>query len=81
MRLIGHVQSLHRYSVKSMVGEDLRSAEVTTNGVAGDRAWTARNLEAREQQGAQAPWSPWNHSHVGRRQRRFFFGGSDDSLS
>lgn len=53
MRLVGHVQSLHRYPVKSMVGEDLRSADVTTSGVAGDRAWAARNLEAREQQGAR----------------------------
>ena len=53
MSLIGHVHSLHRYPVKSMVGEDLRSVNVTTNGVEGDRAWAARNLEAREQQGAR----------------------------
>ena len=53
MRLIGHVQSLHRYPVKSMVGEDLHSANVTMSGVEGDRAWAVRNLEAREQQGAR----------------------------
>jgi hypothetical protein len=36
-----------------MVGEDLQSENVTRGGVAGDRVWAARNLEAREQQGAR----------------------------
>ncbi len=53
MRLVGHVQSLHRYPVKSMVGEDVRSVNVTSSGLEGDRAWAVRNLEAREQQGAR----------------------------
>jgi MOSC domain-containing protein len=37
--VVGRVIGLHRYPVKSMGGETLRSAEVTVRGVLGDRAY------------------------------------------
>ena len=40
---IGSVAELWRYPVKSMMGERLESAEVTTAGVLGDRGWAARD--------------------------------------
>lgn len=36
------VVSLHRYPVKSMLGEDLTSLEIDVRGVAGDRMWSVR---------------------------------------
>lgn len=36
---VGHVVSLWRYPVKSMMGEELTAAEVTENGLLGDRAY------------------------------------------
>lgn len=39
MTVVGHVAGLWRYPVKSMAGEELDSAEVSWNGVAGDRRW------------------------------------------
>lgn len=37
--LIGEVGALWRYPVKSLLGEELGAAEVTANGLAGDRAY------------------------------------------
>lgn len=53
METIGQVLSLHRYPVKSMVGEDLQQARVGVRGVEGDRVWAVRNLVVGEQQGAR----------------------------
>ncbi|MEM8609868.1 MAG: MOSC domain-containing protein [Myxococcota bacterium] len=53
MEYIGKVLSLHRYPVKSMVGEDIQTAEVSREGFYGDRVWAVRNLDANEQQGAR----------------------------
>lgn len=53
MSLIGHIQSLHRYPVKSMVGEDLGTADLSAAGIAGDRVWAVRDLDAGEQRGAR----------------------------
>jgi uncharacterized protein YcbX len=39
MAHVGRVASLHRYPVKSMLGEQHRQVEVTERGVAGDRAY------------------------------------------
>ena len=36
--MAGEVLSLHRYPVKSMLGEDLAALELDTHGVVGDRA-------------------------------------------
>lgn len=36
---LGTVSSIHRYPVKSMLGEDLPSATIDSRGVAGDRAY------------------------------------------
>ena len=38
-KTIGSVVSLHRYPVKSMMGEELYAAQVTARGLAGDRAY------------------------------------------
>jgi uncharacterized protein YcbX len=37
--VVGSVAALHRFPVKSMLGERLESVELTERGVAGDRAW------------------------------------------
>src|SRR5438132_9123112 len=39
MREVGRVAAIWRYPVKSMAHESLASAEVTRQGVAGDRRW------------------------------------------
>src|SRR5207247_2002411 len=38
-RTLGHVVSLWRYPVKSMIGEELNASEVTERGLLGDRAY------------------------------------------
>jgi uncharacterized protein YcbX len=40
---IGILTGIHRYPVKSMGGEDLQSAELAEQGLAGDRAWAVRD--------------------------------------
>ncbi|MBO0824140.1 MAG: MOSC domain-containing protein [Actinobacteria bacterium] len=39
MTVVGHVSALWRYPVKSMAGEQLPAAEVSWQGLAGDRRW------------------------------------------
>jgi hypothetical protein len=39
MTVVGRVAALWRYPVKSMAGEELDGAEVSWNGLAGDRRW------------------------------------------
>ena len=39
MTVVGRVAGLWRYPVKSMAGEELRGAEVSWHGLAGDRRW------------------------------------------
>ncbi len=43
---VGTVSQLWRYPVKSMAGEHLESAQIDRNGVAGDRGWAVREVEA-----------------------------------
>lgn len=43
---VGTVTQLWRYPVKSMAGEQLSAAEIDHNGVAGDRGWAVREIEA-----------------------------------
>lgn len=40
-----HVSQLWRYPVKSMIGEQIDSVDVSSTGVAGDRIWATRDLE------------------------------------
>ena len=42
-RLLGTVDQLWRYPVKSMMGERLDASEVSLSGVVGDRGWAARD--------------------------------------
>lgn len=46
MEMIGHVESLWRYPVKSMRGEELREAFVGFPGIYGDRAFAFHNAAA-----------------------------------
>ena len=39
-KVLGSIVSLWRYPVKSMMGEELKAAEVTKDGLLGDRACT-----------------------------------------
>lgn len=41
-----HIHELHRYPVKSLLGERLSSTTVGTNGFPGDRAWALRHSGA-----------------------------------
>src|SRR5579863_9879858 len=39
MTVVGRVSALWRYPVKSMYGEELDGADISWNGLAGDRRW------------------------------------------
>ena len=41
------IGSLHRYPVKSMLGESLTTLDVDERGVVGDRAWSVRTVEGK----------------------------------
>lgn len=41
------VASLHRYPVKSLLGEDLPSLDIDVRGVVGDRAWSVRTAKGK----------------------------------
>src|SRR5580704_6091709 len=43
-QVVGTIEELWRYPVKSMLGERLHSVIATTGGLAGDRAWALRDL-------------------------------------
>lgn len=51
--LVGQVRSVHRYPVKSMVGESLASAAVGLDGLVGDRAFALRDERAGEIRGGK----------------------------
>lgn len=51
--LVGRIAGLWRYPVKSMGGEELSEAEVSWNGVAGDRRWAFVRSNA---VGSGFPW-------------------------
>ena len=50
---VGTVSQIWRYPVKSMGGEQIASAQVDQNGVAGDRGWAVREVEADETRSAR----------------------------
>ncbi len=43
-QIIGEIEELWRFPVKSMLGERLQSVAATTGGLIGDRAWALRDL-------------------------------------
>jgi uncharacterized protein YcbX len=47
-REVGRVAALWRYPVKSMLGEQVPSLELTARGAAGDRAWALREIATRQ---------------------------------
>src|SRR6516164_8796271 len=42
---VGLLASLHRYPVKSMMGEELNAAHITPNGLLGDRTYALCDTE------------------------------------
>ena len=48
MTIVGRVESLWRYPVKSMRGEELREAYLTAKGVYGDRRYAFLSTGARK---------------------------------
>jgi hypothetical protein len=55
MNSAGLLASLHRYPVKSMMGEQLESAQVTRIGLFGDRAYALRDTETGKVVSAKNP--------------------------
>ena len=55
MASIGKVASLWRYPVKSMLGEQVSAAEVSSRGLAGDRAFALRDAETGKVVSAKRP--------------------------
>ena len=53
--LVGEVEELWRYPVKSMMGEQLTATEVTENGLLGDRAYALRDTADGK---IAATWNP-----------------------
>jgi uncharacterized protein len=51
----GSVASLHRYPVKSMMGEELNAAQITPRGLFGDRAYALRDSETQKIVSAKNP--------------------------
>ncbi|HEX4125505.1 MAG TPA: MOSC domain-containing protein [Tepidisphaeraceae bacterium] len=51
----GTLASLHRYPVKSMMGEDLNAARITPKGLFGDRAYALCDAETRKIVSAKNP--------------------------
>ena len=58
-RIVGTVATLHRYPVKSMLGETCGALAVTARGLAGDRAWAVLDEATRKVASAKRPklWS------------------------
>ena len=52
MKRIGQITSIHRYPVKSMAGERLPAAQLTLQGIAGDRSYAFIQAESR----SPFPW-------------------------
>ena len=52
---VGLLASLHRYPVKSMMGEELNSARVTPRGLFGDRAFALCDRQTRKVVSAKNP--------------------------
>jgi uncharacterized protein YcbX len=50
---VGQVQSIHRFPVKSMAGEQLTEAKVGLDGIVGDRAFAVRDEAAGEIRGGR----------------------------
>jgi uncharacterized protein len=55
MSLVGTIQEIRRYPVKSMQGESLTSAGLTELGIHGDRAYAVRDLETNKILSAKVP--------------------------
>lgn len=52
---VGMIASLHRYPVKSMMGETLNAAQITLRGLFGDRSYALRDMETGKVVSAKNP--------------------------
>lgn len=55
MTTVGTVASIHRYPVKSMQGDVVPRAEVSADGIVGDRTWALRDAETGKLVSAKRP--------------------------
>src|SRR5580704_3389805 len=55
MTSLGSLASLHRYPVKSMMGEELNAAYLTPRGLFGDRTYALRDTETGKVVSAKNP--------------------------
>lgn len=53
--MTGRVLALHRYPVKSMLGEQINHADVTTRGIVGDRAFAVLDVQTGKVASAKNP--------------------------
>ena len=58
MTVVGTVASIHRFPLKSMLGESLGEVEVDADGMVGDRTWALRDIETGKLASAKRP-RPW----------------------
>ena len=58
MTVVGTVASIHRFPLKSMLGESLAEVELDANGMVGDRTWALRDIETGKLASAKRP-RPW----------------------
>src|SRR5260370_35259781 len=59
-QVAGRVVTLWRYSIKSMIGEELNATDVTTRGLLGDRAYALVDQATTKVASAKNP-SKWPH--------------------
>ncbi len=55
MHLVGRVAEIWRYPVKSLAGESLATAELSADGMTGDRSWALRNVDTGKLLSAKLP--------------------------
>lgn len=58
MTVVGTVASIHRYPLKSMLGESVPEVELDADGMVGDRTWALRDIETGKLASAKRP-RPW----------------------
>lgn len=58
MTVVGTVASIHRFPLKSMLGESVTEAELDADGMVGDRTWALRDIETGKLASAKRP-RPW----------------------
>lgn len=58
MTVVGTLTGIHRFPVKSMLGESVEEVELVADGMVGDRTWALRDIETGKLASAKRP-RPW----------------------